>query len=325
MIVDKEVEIVLTGKLVKYYNNLGYIGKNQEKIKIKIEHLTMGSDCKVKVRCDVAGCGEEKMLKYKSYNKSIKSDGYYACSQKCGMMKGRKTRFEKYGDEYYTNRKKGKQTSYEKYGDEHYTNTEKTKQTCIEKYGGQAMGSSVVREKITKTNIEKYGFENVFQNEKIKEKSKHTCLEKYGVENSSQIEEVKEKRKITCLKNNGFEYPTQNINIFKKHQSTAFRLKYYENLHYQASYELNFLEIFYNKIKIENAKSIRYQFNSKNKVYHPDFFLPEYNLIIEIKSNYTYRINLEVNLAKQKACLDQGYNFIFIIDKDYTEFKKLIK
>jgi hypothetical protein len=38
-------------------------------------------------------------------------------------------------------------------------------------------------EKAKITNLEKYGVENVFQNEKIKEKSKETCLNKYGVEN----------------------------------------------------------------------------------------------------------------------------------------------
>jgi len=30
-------------------------------------------------------------------------------------------------------------------------------------------------------------------------------------------------------------------------------------------------------------------------------------------------------MAKQKACEDLGYNFIFIINKDYTEFEKYIK
>jgi hypothetical protein len=52
--------------------------------------------------------------------------------------------------------------------------------------------------------------------------------------------------------------------------------------------------------------------------------LPEYNLIIEIKSDYTFNKELKKNLSKQKACLDQGYDFIFIVNKDYTEFEKLL-
>jgi len=67
--------------------------------------------------------------------------------------------------------------------------------------------------------------------------------------------------------------------------------------------------------------TIRY---NENKVYFPDFFLPELKLIVEIKSNWTYDSNLAKNLQKQKSCLEQGYNFIFIINKNYEEFEKLI-
>jgi len=52
----------------------------------------------------------------------------------------------------------------------------------------------------------------------------------------------------------------------------------------------------------------------------PDYYLPDYNLIVEIKSSYTYNYDIEKNEAKKKASLENGYNFIFIIDKDYTEF-----
>ena len=54
------------------------------------------------------------------------------------------------------------------------------------------------------------------------------------------------------------------------------------------------------------------------------FYLTDYNLIVEIKSSYTYECELEQNLLKQKACLEQGYDFIFIINKNYDEFNELI-
>jgi len=46
---------------------------------------------------------------------------------------------------------------------------------------------------------------------------------------------------------------------------------------------------------------------------------------VEIKSTYVYNYELEKNIEKKKACLTNGYNFIFIIDKQYDEFKKLLK
>ena len=52
-------------------------------------------------------------------------------------------------------------------------------------------------------------------------------------------------------------------------------------------------------------------------MYFPDFYYKEKNLIIEIKSTYYYNKYLNKNLAKQEACISQGYNFIFIIDNDY--------
>jgi len=47
-------------------------------------------------------------------------------------------------------------------------------------------------------------------------------------------------------------------------------------------------------------------------------------LIVEIKSLWWYNENLNINLFKQKQCLNDGYNFIFIIDKDYQIFENII-
>jgi len=55
-----------------------------------------------------------------------------------------------------------------------------------------------------------------------------------------------------------------------------------------------------------------------------DFFLPDYNLIVEIKSTYWYNKKLENNIKKHTECIKQGYNHIFIIDKEYDNFQKII-
>ena len=53
--------------------------------------------------------------------------------------------------------------------------------------------SKEVKEKRNKTNLIKYGHENVFQSKVIKEKIKETVIEKYGVEFIGQSEAVKNK------------------------------------------------------------------------------------------------------------------------------------
>jgi len=39
-----------------------------------------------------------------------------------------------------------------------------------------------------------------------------------------------------------------------------------------------------------------------------------------VKSSYTYNYNIDMNNAKRNATILAGYNFIFIIDKDYENF-----
>ena len=183
---------------------------------------------------------------------------------------------------------------------------------------------------------------NPFQNKEIKEKIKETNLQKYGYESYSQTKEYKnyiksinfdyksiqEKMKKTCLEKYGCEYAAQNIDIFYKTQKSQLKIKHYKGIKYQGTYELDFL-IFCDKHNIlkelKKIKSVKYVYENKYKIYHPDFFIEKLNLIIEIKSDYYYNLFLEKNLCKQKSCLEQNYDFMFIINKNYNEFIKKIE
>lgn len=66
------------------------------------------------------------------------------------------------------------------------------------------------REVCKKTNLEKYGVENVFQNKDIRNKIEETNIKKYGFKNPFQSEEIKNKIKSTNLKKYGVEYITQS-------------------------------------------------------------------------------------------------------------------
>jgi hypothetical protein len=189
--------------------------------------------------------------------------------------------------------------------------------------------------------LEKYGVDNTSKLSETHDKIKNTCLEKYGVENfrnSVKTQQTKlkkykgdystitEKSKISCLMRYGVENASQNSDIFYKQQKARYEIKQFKNtnLFYQGTYELDFLNKYFNKIEITKPKEIDYIFNNKNKKYFPDYYLSEYNLIIEIKSIYTFEKYKEQNLAKQKRCIEIGYNYLFIINKDYTDFDKII-
>ena len=48
--------------------------------------------------------------------------------------------------------------------------------------------------------------------------------------------------------------------------------------------------------------------------YYPDFFLPDHNVLIEVKSTYTFLRNAEVNLEKMKGSLRAGYKYVLYFD-----------
>jgi len=185
--------------------------------------------------------------------------------------------------------------------------------------------SSCANKKRENTNIELYGVKNCFQNEEMKETSKETMLERYGVDHNMKTEKCKSDRKETYIKNWGFDNPTKNRSIFKKALNSGKKIKYFNNtdLYYQGTYEFDFLEKFYNKIEIINGLSIPYMFKNKEKIYHSDFFIPNKNLIVEIKSTYWYECQLDMNISKIEYT-KLKYNFILILDKQYDEFLKII-
>jgi hypothetical protein len=199
----------------------------------------------------------------------------------------------------------------------------KIKMTCLKKYGVKNTSQLPEnRQKAKNTCLKKYGNKNY--NNTLK--NKQTCLKKYGVEHPLQSNKIKQKIKQTCLKKYGVEHISQSEIIHKKQQKSALKIKQYltTKLHYQGTYELDFLDKFYND-NIENGPTIKYIFENKEKVYFPDFYIKSKNLIVEIKSEYIYNKHLKQNLAKQKACIDQGYDFLFIINKNYNELNEKIK
>lgn len=70
----------------------------------------------------------------------------------------------------------------------------------IAKKSGPRKNKDAVQEKIRKTNLERYGVENVFQSKKIQNKIKETFAERYGVTHPLQIPGVKQKIQDTYKK-----------------------------------------------------------------------------------------------------------------------------
>lgn len=222
------------------------------------------------------------------------------------------------------------ETNIEKYGTDKPQLLEESKQKTInsniKKYGiKQPQQLQDFKDRSARTCEEKYGVSAPQQNKIIRKKSIDTCLEKYGAENIAQLPSTWDKIRETSVNRYGVTSPNQDPIIHRKQDGARYRNKEYifpsgkvvliqgyENL---AIATLLFEGYAEDSILTEtkDMPDIRYVQNGSIHRYFPDIYLPNHNLIIEVKSTYTFGISNEKNLLKKQACLDAGYNFRFMI------------
>jgi hypothetical protein len=220
----------------------------------------------------------------------------------------------------------------------------KTEESFIKKYSKHPKQTDEIKNKCIENHLKEYGVKNPYQRKEIKDKikqtkfkkhgdenytnrkkAKETCIKLYGVENPFQNKEIFSKCQKTSLLKYGVEYANQNINIYNKGLKTRFLIHKFKdtNLWYQGTYELDFLNKYYDKFSdIQRGPSIRYIYNGKNKVYHPDFYISSLNLIVEIKSTWILNKDIEIE-EKKKATISNGFKYLMILDKNYQNFLSL--
>lgn len=178
------------------------------------------------------------------------------------------------------------------------------------------------KDKRDKTNTERYGGISPLCCKIVREKGSDTIEELYGVRNAFQSAEIKEIIVETNIERYGHRCPMHNQEVFRKSQkANNFMRKEMilpsGKMHLFQGYEniaiLDLLKIYSEEeIELDNTPSVNYLYE-KSKNYFPDIYIPKHNLIIEVKSTYTYSQNIAQNLLKAKACIDAGYNFEFYV------------
>jgi hypothetical protein len=205
---------------------------------------------------------------------------------------------------------------------------DKIVKTNNKKYGvDYPIQSEEIQKKIRKNNMEKYGVPYQITSEETQEKIKKTNNKKYGFDNCFNNKLIRKKIEKTMIERHGVSYSMQNREIFDRAFKTRIKIKQFRNLDiwYQGSYELDFLEKYYdNYTEIQRGSSFRYKFKNSNSIYHSDFYIPSLNLIIEIKNSYLVKRDKLRLKRKKEAVLKEGYQFIMIVDKNYIEFENLL-
>jgi hypothetical protein len=216
------------------------------------------------------------------------------------IVKQKNTKKQKYGDENYTNVEKQKNTKKQKYGDKNYTNVEKYKITCFSKYGTDNYSkSNNYRKKIFTDFKSKYLKLNIIEVNKNDVKILcDECNKEYSITKQLIYERYKRDYQVCILCN-----PIGNGNRsgYEKEMSKFFD-------------ELN--------IKYESNKKI-----GENKI-EVDFFLPEYNLAIEINGLYWHNElfkSSDFHLKKTIECKKNSIDLIHIFEDEWVYKKEIVK
>lgn len=220
------------------------------------------------------------------------------CSSKCmGLSKERQdaifaTKMKRYGSRAYNNHAKAEQTKLEKYGDKNYDNPAQRAKTNIERYGvDNVFKLNEYQQKACNTKMEKYGdphYVNI-------EKSKQTSLKRYGYTTPLLNPEIKAKRDRTMMQKYGVKYTMLSPELAKKVSESLIlthkRGQYIETHRKNKSFntskiEKDIIEYFEDK----NIEYI-YQYKSDLYPYNCDFYLPLYDVYIEIQGCWTHGLH----------------------------------
>lgn len=293
-------------------------------------------------------CGDP--LKFRGYAKGYGDFCSVTCLSRGTRDKVKKIKKERYGNENYNNSEKNKLTCLERYGvenvfqsedtkqkireskkerygDEHFVNLEKRTQTNLKKYGTISVAQSPkIKAKINNTNFERYGCLYPLENKKLRDKGFDNYFEKTGYYNPLSNPEIQEKVIQYYQDNFGVSHNMHIPEVAEKclgwHKNSwhdyvlpsgkTIKLQGFEPKALDMLLEVyDESEILYKRSNMPRLFYI--DIDGKSRRYYPDFYIPKDNLLVEVKSTYTYLADLNKNLLKEQCALENGYGYKLMI------------
>ena len=259
------------------------------------------------------------------------------------LEKYKETMLKKYDVEFYFQtdefKAKTKARCLDDFSVEYYAQTQnnkiKTIETNIIKYKTPVSSqNSNVLAKMVKTNMNKYNVPYTMMDPEIKDKSTQRILDIYSVDNVSKSSEIQQKKIESSRLHFGVDHPMQNPIIADRSSKNAFLTKEYtypsgKKILVQG-YENMALDILlktYDEADIETEKSKMPEYwyigdDIKYHKYFPDIWIAKDNLIIEVKSIYTYEMKKRNVDIKRKAVEYCGQTFkLMILQKNGQHIK----
>ena len=232
--------------------------------------------------------------------------------------KAKQTKLELYGDENFSNKQKAINTNLERYGVKHFTNTEKAKQTKLKKYSDENYNNS---KQTKKTKLERYGDENYTNIKKMhktklerysdknynnSKKAVKTCLTKYNRTNAAKSHISNETYEILQSETKFKEFITGKSRAMV---TSALNIDFNTVTAHANKYNCH--DLFVRVVSQQEEKinqllitlGINFTRNDRSIIspYELDFYLPEYNIAIEVNGIYYHS---EISTGK-----DKNYHF----------------
>lgn len=207
--------------------------------------------------------------------------------------------------------------------------------TCIKKYGKKStLQVDSIQEKIKTTNISKYGYEKASQSDTIKELTKQSNLDKYGVDHPAKLESNREKARQKTIKN-GQAIVVDGLTLAQWADFSDFSPSFFRKLVREHGFDYAKNATKKNTLPEQMVRSIleslninfEPQFKIENR--YADFFLPDYNLVIECDGLYWHsdavNKNNRYHIEKQQLYYKYGYKSLFFRENELLNKPQIVE
>lgn len=244
---------------------------------------------------------------------------------------------EKYNSEYYVvseNAKKKYRDFCDKLGVDHYSKSDeykqKFKETCLIRFGEITnLMNDVIKDKIKKTNLEKYGFDQVMKNKDIS-----------LLNTKSLVEGRSEYFKKLGYEYVGYDYELKNYKLKKVECGHIFDVNYdlfrsrikYNNNSCLVCYPIQQLSSIKEKEIVNWLVSMGIEVVENNRdIISPrelDIYLPKHKIAIEFNGLYYHSDKFkekEYHINKTEECVKKNIQLIHVWEDDWVYKQDIVK
>lgn len=237
------------------------------------------------------------------------------------IEKSKKSKKEKYNNEYYNNVEKIKKTKKKNHGDSSYNNLNKMKETKKERYNDEFYNNI---EKIKNTNQKNYNVNFPFESKTFREKANNTKIENIKQKyNLISLNSLNREYKLKCEKGHNYSIDTRTFFSRKKYGTEICTICNPIGVSESQSEKFlyDYISSIYKGNIIKKTKNII-------KPYELDLYIPEYNIAFEFNGIYWHSEIYKdkyYHLMKTKKCEEKGIKLVHIWEDDWNNKSEIIK